>query len=145
MDKISTAVEKFSSGFNCAQAVLSAFAANAAVPLDIAEKIASGFGAGLGRKQETCGAVTGGCMVIGLRHFSNSDISASREAVYTKVREFMDNFTEIHATCCCRELLGVDLMTKEGQAAFTEQDMKQQKCEVYIKDAVQLLESQYSA
>jgi len=59
------ASKAFQDGFNCAQAVLLSFARD----LDSQEgdllKLASGFGAGMARRQETCGAVSGGVMAIG--------------------------------------------------------------------------------
>jgi C_GCAxxG_C_C family probable redox protein len=54
------ATTRFLSGYNCAQAVLDAFRDEAGLDEDLALKIATGLGAGMGRKQEVCGAVTGG-------------------------------------------------------------------------------------
>ncbi len=52
-----TASEKFLSGFNCAQSVLWTFAPRLGLDPDTALKIACGFGAGMGRREEVCGAV----------------------------------------------------------------------------------------
>jgi C_GCAxxG_C_C family probable redox protein len=62
------ATTRFLSGYNCAQAVLDAFRDEASLDEDLALKMATGLGAGMGRKQEVCGAVTGGVLVLGLRH-----------------------------------------------------------------------------
>jgi C_GCAxxG_C_C family probable redox protein len=62
------ATARFLSGYNCAQAVLDAFRDETGLDEDLALKIATGLGAGMGRKQEVCGAVTGGILVLGLRH-----------------------------------------------------------------------------
>ncbi|MBQ3054503.1 MAG: C_GCAxxG_C_C family protein [Oscillospiraceae bacterium] len=51
--------------YNCAQAVFMAFADQAGLDLDTADKIASNFGAGM-KAGSVCGAVTGGLMVLGL-------------------------------------------------------------------------------
>ena len=62
------ATAKFTSGYNCAQSVLWAFRDEVGLEEDVALKLATGLGAGMGRKQEVCGAVTGGILVLGLRH-----------------------------------------------------------------------------
>ncbi|MCL2797413.1 MAG: C-GCAxxG-C-C family protein, partial [Firmicutes bacterium] len=59
MDKASKAVELFNSGCNCAQAVFSVYCDELEIDKETALKIAHGFGAGMGRLQEVCGAVTG--------------------------------------------------------------------------------------
>jgi len=61
------ATEMFLSGYNCAQSVLWSFSDEVRLDPDTALRIACGFGAGMARRQEVCGAVTGGIMVLGLR------------------------------------------------------------------------------
>lgn len=68
MNNSEKAVSCFNNGFNCTQAVFGTFAPGMGVPEAVAFKIACPFGAGMGRMQETCGAVTGAFMVIGLKH-----------------------------------------------------------------------------
>jgi C_GCAxxG_C_C family probable redox protein len=59
MDRRHKAESLFREKTNCTQAVLLSFAAENGLDESIALKIASGFGAGMARLQETCGAVTG--------------------------------------------------------------------------------------
>ena len=110
------ATTRFLSGYHCAQAVLEAFRDEAGLDEDLALKIATGLGAGMGRKQEVCGAVTGGTLVLGLRHGRGSrDDQATTGATYARVRELMDRFAAKHGSCLCRDLLpGYDLATEEG-------------------------------
>jgi len=61
-DRIEKAVQIFNSGFNCAQAVFAAFADD--LPEGTVLKLATGFGGGIGRRGEICGAVP----VIGHKH-----------------------------------------------------------------------------
>ena len=58
--------EQFSK-FNCAQTVFCIFADDLGLDEKTALKIASGFGGGMACA-ETCGAVTGSYMVIGMKH-----------------------------------------------------------------------------
>ena len=63
--KSQIAAEKFSEGYNCAQAVLYCFCDDLGFDKNTALKLATGFGGGMGRKEEVCGAVTGGIIVLG--------------------------------------------------------------------------------
>ena len=51
--------------YNCAQSVLIPFAEAAGITQDAAMKVSSAFGSGM-RMGSTCGAITGGLMVLGL-------------------------------------------------------------------------------
>jgi C_GCAxxG_C_C family probable redox protein len=66
--KNSNAINRFRSGLNCSQAVLTAFSDDLSFDDDLALCISCGFGSGMGRLQETCGAVTGAFMVMGMHN-----------------------------------------------------------------------------
>lgn len=136
------ATEKFLSGYNCAQSVLWSFAGDFGLHPETALKIACGFGAGMARRQEVCGAVTGAIMVLGLRHGrgEGQDRTATEEN-YAKVQELMRRFEATHGTCSCRILtLGCDLMTEEGRKAFLERDLLKTVCKACVETAVAILE-----
>lgn len=136
------ATTRFLSGYNCAQAVLDAFRDEAGLDEDLALKIATGLGAGMGRKQEVCGAVTGGILVLGLRHGRGSrDDQAVAGATYARVRELMDRFAAKHGTCLCRELLrGYNLATEEGLRRAKADDMLNKVCRPCVQSIVEILE-----
>ena len=140
--KTEIAAAKFLSGYNCAQAVLYAFRDEADLDEDVALKIATGLGAGMGRKQEVCGAVTGGILVLGLRHGRGSTESRSAtEQTYLKTRELMDRFAAKHGSCLCRQLLqGYDLATEEGQRRAKADDMLNKVCRPCVQTVVEILE-----
>jgi C_GCAxxG_C_C family probable redox protein len=96
----------------------------------------------MARKQEVCGAVTGGILVLGLRHGRGSeDDRAAMESTYLKTRELMDQFSRKHGTFICRELLhGCDLMTEEGQQYCTEHELLEKICTPCIRTVVEILE-----
>lgn len=60
------AISTFRSGLNCSQAVFAAYSEKLRFDKELALSISAGFGGGMGRLQETCGAVTGAFMVIGV-------------------------------------------------------------------------------
>ena len=141
-DKSIIATEDFLSGYNCAQSVLAAFCEETGISDDMALKISCGLGAGMGRNQEVCGAVTGGILVLGLRHGRGvNDEQPATALTYQKTREFMSLFSERNRSFICRELLdGCDFKTEAGQQQFTEKDMKNRVCKVCVESAIEILE-----
>lgn len=142
MNNIETATQIFLSNYNCAQAVLYSCSDDTIIDKSTALKVASGFGAGLGRNQEVCGAITGAIIAISLRHGRGEhDDPSATERTYLKTRELMDKFQAKHGSCICRELLaGCNLMTEEGQKYFRENDLKNKICKECVRSAVQIVE-----
>ncbi len=143
MTKSEQAISKFMGGYNCAQSVFYAFCEDLGVDQDTALKVACGFGAGMGRKGEVCGAVTGGIMALGVKYGrGEKEDRAVTDAAYVKVRELMDQFASRNGTCICRQLLnGCDLTTEEGQKYFKENDLLNKACKLCVQSAVEILET----
>lgn len=143
MDRSEQAIAKFVSGFNCAQSVLFSFCDELGLDKDKALKLACGFGAGMGRKGEVCGAVSGGVMVISAKYGrGENDERKATEITYAKVRELMNQFSEKHGSYICRELLNdCELTTEEGQKQFKESDYLNKICKPCVKSVVEILES----
>ena len=138
--KKDTAIDSFQSGYNCAQSVLKAFSEDLNLNEAQALNMASGFGAGMGRLQETCGAVTGAFMVIGLYNSLAFQLNENRNDITTKmIQEFQIRFKAKHGTTACKELLNCDLNTDEGQSMFQEKNLHKKVCQKCITDTVDLL------
>jgi C_GCAxxG_C_C family probable redox protein len=104
--------------------------------------VAAAFGGGMARMGLTCGAVTGGMMVLGLRHGDSSIAQPGpRAAFYAKVHDFSARFTQKHGSTVCRELIHCDLSTPEGQKAFNDQGMHQGICTQLVCSAVEILDA----
>ena len=120
------------------------FASHAAgfgIPEKDALRIACGFGGGMGRLQETCGAVTGAFMLIGCRYgMTEKDDRAAREKTYARVQEFADRFAEKNGSISCKTLLGCDLRSSEGKKYFNEHDLRETVCVKCVQDAVSIVE-----
>lgn len=140
MERGNQAISYFNQDYNCAQSVFSAFSEEFRVNKELARSAASGFGAGLGKLQETCGSVTGAIMVIGCRFFKEDDLRGSKEVVYEKTRDFIRKFTERNKNINCLALLGVDLNTEEGIRMAEEKHLFKVKCEKYVRDACEILD-----
>ena len=136
------AVEKFLAGYNCAQAVLYSFCDDLNFDRDTALRLACGFGGGMARKQEVCGALTGGVVAIGLKHGRGEGQDKSiTDETYRKVQQLMLGFESKHGACICRTLLnGCNLNTPEGQRYFKENELQSKTCKAFVETAVELLE-----
>ncbi|UCG50222.1 MAG: C_GCAxxG_C_C family protein [Phycisphaerales bacterium] len=138
--KTKEAGELFRRGHSCSQAVFSAFAPDYGIDCASALKLAGGFGGGMGRLGEVCGAVSGALMVIGLRHGAVEPADKkAKEHNYEMVRRFVEKFKGRNGSIICRELLGFDMSTPEGKAAAGRPGSFD-RCPDLVKDAVEILE-----
>jgi C_GCAxxG_C_C family probable redox protein len=139
--KSEVAMERFLAGYNCAQSVLFAHAPELGLDCETALKVACGLGAGMARRGEVCGAVTGGILAIGLKHGrGGQDDRSATERTYQKTLELMTRFEQRHGSCWCRKLLdGCDLRTAEGQQHFKEHDLLHKTCLGCVQSVVEAL------
>ncbi len=106
MDKRSTMAKKlFEQGHNCAQAVLLPFCEELGLDKDIALRLASSFGGGMGRLKEVCGALTAAFMVIGFKKgYTYPVASEEKEKYYLKIQSFAEKFREEYGSILCKDL-----------------------------------------
>ena len=141
MSKIEKMFSFFNGNFNCAQSVLATYSPQFGLEEDMALRIATGFGGGMGRFGRACGAVTGAIMTIGLKYGqAKNDIIELKEKTYQIVGEFINRFQEIHGSVICKELLGCDINTPEGKDYYNQHNFFEKKCSQYVKSAVEILE-----
>ena len=141
MNRADTAEALFRQGYSCSQAVLAAFSEELGLDRESALKVAAGFGGGMGRMAETCGAVTGAVMVLGLRHGSTrADDKAAKEKTYERVREFVARFKALYGAVACRELLGCDISTPLGSQQARDQQLTTTLCPQFVRGAAEILE-----
>jgi len=128
------AVELFSAGMNCAQAVYCAFAEELGMDGETAAKVSSGLGGGVGRLREVCGAVTGATLVLGLK------FGPDKATVYEKVQEFAAAFKAEMGSIVCRELLSGTGATAGGAPeARTAEYYKKRPCAEIVRFAAEAL------
>ena len=140
MSKVSDAVDLFEKGCVCSQAILAVYGEPLGLDRTQAMRIASGFAGGM-CMAETCGAVTGAMMVLGLRHCEGDCTTGSdRATTYAAVREFISRFKMRNGSVTCKGLLGCDISTTEGAEAAREQDLYKTTCPKLVEDAAVILE-----
>jgi len=128
--------------FNCAQTVLSLYSEELGITEETALKISSGFGGGM-NCAETCGAVTGSYMVIGMRHGNAVSNPEAKAATKQKILEFNERFKAAYGSLICKELTGYDISTPEGNAAANAEDVFRKKCPHFVKTACDILEEHF--
>ena len=140
MDKVQDAVSVFESGFNCAQAIVRTYGPEYGLSALDALKVSCGFGGGM-RRGDTCGAVTGALMVLGLR-YGPKDVSnvSAKNNVYSKVTNFCRHFEARCESIICRELLGCDVSTEEGMKKARENNLFKTVCPKMVQTAAEILE-----
>jgi C_GCAxxG_C_C family probable redox protein len=142
MERSEQAKDLFLSGYNCAQSVLLSFADDMKFSKELAQKMAAGFGGGMGKQQETCGAVTGAIMVLGLLKGENVNNNEElKSESYGSVKEMTKKFVAEFKSTKCRDLIGCDLNTTEGAARFKEEKIMETVCADCVKKAVEIVES----
>jgi len=141
MNRSEQAKELFLSGYNCAQSVVLSFADDLKFSKELAQKMAAGFGGGMGKTQETCGAVTGAIMVLGLLKGeevnNNDELKASS---YGAVKDLTRDFVTEFKSTKCKDLIGCDLNTPEGAAKFKDENIMVTICADCVKKAVEIVE-----
>jgi C_GCAxxG_C_C family probable redox protein len=135
-------VRSFQSGFDCGQTVLRHCAAALGLDEKTAGRISTGFGGGSGRG-ETCGAVIGAYLALGLKYGCDETGEAGAEQ---KVRwmkknaEFCEKFQAKYPGFTCREILGVDLSTPEGRKQNQERQLTANLCPQLVADVTAWLD-----
>lgn len=126
----------FDSGFYCAESVLQSIAESKGINSDLIPKIATGLCSGLARTCRTCGAVNGGIMAISL-FYGRSSPHDSIEKIYYIVQDFLEAFEVRFGTTNCKDLVGCDLGTEEGQKFFDDNNLVE-NCHEYTVEATRM-------
>lgn len=133
--------ELFYEGYNCAQSVFLTFAERLGLEREAAARMASSFGAGMGRLREVCGAVSAMFLAAGIAcGYDDPKDDAAKAAHYQRIQQLAARFRERHGTIICRELLGLG----EGPDNYvpskrTQQYYESRPCAQCIADAAEIL------
>lgn len=104
-ERAEKAVQLFSEGYNCAQAVYMTFSDIMGLDEKLAARIIGSFGGGIGKLKETCGTVTGMTGIISMLHDTSDNKSPIAKPLnYEYVREVVGKFKEQNGSIICREL-----------------------------------------
>ena len=118
----------FLKGYNCSQSVVAAFAPQLGLSEKMALRMSAGFGAGIGRMREVCGAFCGVVTVLSLVYADPAD-PQDKSRMYALVQEAAQMYRSRNGgdSIICRELLA-----KTG-AAPTEGTVAQDRTAEYYR------------
>ena len=123
------ASECWASQLNCAESVLRGICFAQGIELaDQARRMATPFGGGIGRSEDTCGALIGGVLAIGValgRTAPEEDRLKSYEAAGKLFQAFQARF----GSTCCKVLNRSDFKTPEHRT----------RCGKYVSEATKLV------
>jgi C_GCAxxG_C_C family probable redox protein len=141
MSDVELAVDAFEGGLNCAQSMLATYGPRFGLERELALKLAGGFGGGIGHLGESCGAVTGALMVIGLKQGGTSvDGEGVQEKTYALIAKFLEEFKARRGSILCRELLGCDISTPQGLENARNKGLFEERCPNFVRASAEILE-----
>jgi len=142
MDRSEKALSYFDNKFNCSQSVLTVFAEELGLTEDESLRVACAFGGGMGRQQQTCGAVTGAAMALGLKYGKGKNDSDDKKLLtYDMTVELFEEFNKLNGSTNCRSLLNdLDMRNENELSLINEQNLFHTNCRKYVADAVKITE-----
>jgi len=131
----------FTAGYSCSQAVCTAFAEDFGIDRATALRLSCGFGGGMAHTGNTCGAITGALMVIGMK-YGRTEVGdlAAKEKTYTLANAFITEFLRREHATGCTDLIGLDLSDPKNIITARENGLFRSKCMRYVRDAAEILE-----
>jgi len=104
-----------------------------------ANRIASPFGGGIARQGETCGAVTGALMVLGLRF--GPQAGEGKDAIYAKSQQLLGHFREQHGSILCKQLIRFDISQAVELQRARDRRVFQEICPNLVRTAARLVQN----
>lgn len=143
MTKGEKAKALFLEGYNCAQSVFGAFCEDFGLDFETGMKLSSGFGGGIGRLREVCGAVSGMVMVLDMKcgYISPTDNEA-KMLHYKRVQDITARFSAQNGSIICRELLGLsDKSSEPVPEVRTNEYYKKRPCKELVEIAANIVDA----
>lgn len=124
--------------FLCSESCLMALAKCQGVESLLIPRIATGFGAGVGRCGEICGAVTGSVMGLSIMYGRDNVEAIKDRRPYWYSTELLKRFREEHGELRCPALLGIDFDKPADYEEYNKRNLWLHKCTKYIISATSI-------
>jgi C_GCAxxG_C_C family probable redox protein len=131
-------VDLFRNALNCSQAMLTVFGEPYGIDARMAMKLGRPLGGGMGHMARTCGALSAALLVLGIAK-DDPEEGEARRLLHRSVQELFRRFEDRHGTTLCKELLGADMSTEEGNRKIREEKLVTKMCHLFVRDAAQIL------
>lgn len=140
MSRGQKAEEYFKSGYNCAQAVVMAFADVIGGDTQAYLRLSSSFGGGIGRLREVCGAFSGSCMVAGLLRGYDNENGVNKGSHYALIQRLALKNKLQNGSIICKELLGATVnLSSADPSVRTAEYVKKRPCAELCRIAADIL------
>lgn len=141
-DHTEKAVALFTQGYNCAQSVFVAFSDVTGMDEELAKRLSSSFGGGMGRLREVCGTCSAMFMVAGILYGEGTETDhAVKTEHYKRIQYLAEEFRKVHETIVCRDLLkGLSITSEPTPEKRTEQYYKVRPCVKFVRTAAEILD-----
>jgi len=134
------AEKTFINGSNCAQAVFTTYCERYGLDHNSGMKLCSALGGGVAYTGNTCGAVTGALLVIGL-HFGQAGVEEGfNNRARDMATEFLRRFEALYADTNCRGLLGYDISDPDQKEEIRSLDLFNNRCPGFVGGAARILD-----
>jgi len=141
MNRPERADQLFQQGYTCAQSVACTFAEDLGADRGLTLRLSTGFGGGMGHTSNTCGALTGAVIALGLAFgMEDSTDQAAKQKTYALAAEAVRRFRERTGAIGCTELLGFDLGIPEQLQTARDRDLFKTQCPGYVRTAAGIVE-----
>lgn len=145
-DHADKACQLFAEGLNCSQAVFAAFSDITGMDKELAMKLSSSFGGGMGRMRQVCGTCSAMFMTAGILYGLGEGFTYEEKAQhYGRVQYLAAQFREKHGTINCGELLkGLNVTSTPTPDKRTEEYYKVRPCVKFVRTAAEILDKYIS-
>lgn len=127
--RVEETLTRHDKGYNCAQAVACTYCDMVGVDEATMFRMTEALGLGMGGMEGTCGAVSGACILAGMKHSTgNLEKPDSKAGSHKLSREIVGRFEKQNHSVVCKTLKGVE----SGQVL--------RSCADCIKDAAKIAE-----
>lgn len=110
--RVEETMKRHDIGYNCAQAVACTYCDLVGIDEKLMFRLTEALGGGMGGKECTCGALSGACVLAGMKASTgNLEKPDSKAASYELSKEIVRQFKERTGSVVCKEIKGVETGT----------------------------------
>ncbi len=107
--RVNETIDRHDKGYNCAQAVACTYCDLVGVDEETMFRMTEALGLGMGGMEGTCGAVSGACVLAGMKRSSgNLGAPDSKAASYQLAREIVKRFEGQNQSIICKTIKGTE-------------------------------------
>ncbi len=107
--RVEETIKRHDIGYNCAQAVACTYCDLVGVDEELMFRLTEALGGGMGGLEGTCGAVSGACVLAGMKASTGNLANPnSKKDSYQLSKEILKQFKEQNGSVICKEIKGVE-------------------------------------